>query len=296
MTDRGLPVVVNVEWRFAWRCLAVSLLAFASRGATALAEDVEQTTLVRYLRELYAADAAEYEIFRDAQHRESLKLRELPVYVWTNVPREQYGSVFVWTWNGRPEVVGSIFSTPTEVPGTRGVTHEFHSLSTAKLIPERESANRWRPRTVLQRQPLTDAPKPADTARERRLQLRQLARRFTARSIDVDKEQWELRLLPQPLYQYESTDPEIVDGALFAFVTSAGTDPEVMLLLEARRGDSGSEWTYAVCRFSNSDLFVSDGDRQVWSSVVEGDNTRLNDPQHLYRLMSDRRIEVVFSN
>ena len=52
--------------------------------------------------------------------------------------------------------------------------------------------------------------------------------RFTATSEDAKGGRWNRRLLPQPLYRYESTDPDVVDGALFAFVTSAGTDPEVL--------------------------------------------------------------------
>src|SRR5690349_14940780 len=63
---------------------------------------------------LHTADAKEYTIYRDAQRREKLELREEPVYNWTNVIRSggQTGSVFVWTYKGRPEVVGSIFSQP----------------------------------------------------------------------------------------------------------------------------------------------------------------------------------------
>jgi hypothetical protein len=52
---------------------------------------------------------------------------------------------------------------------------------------------------------------------------------------DGQERRWELRLLPHPLYRYESTDPDVVDGALFAFVTSAGTDPEALLAIEARK-------------------------------------------------------------
>ncbi len=41
-------------------------------------------------------------------------------------------------------------------------------------------------------------------------------------------------MLPKPLYRYESTDPSVLDGALFSFVTSAGADPEALLDLAKR--------------------------------------------------------------
>ena len=47
----------------------------------------------------------------------------------------------------------------------------------------------------------------------------------------------ELRLLPQPLYRYEPNDGDspMVDGAVFGYVWTIGTDPEVLLVVEARR-------------------------------------------------------------
>ena len=65
--------------------------------------------------------------------------------------------------------------------------------------------------------------------------MRSLAREFNGRSLSDQGQAWELRLLPQPLYRYESTDPDVLDGALFTLVSSAGTDPEIILLLEARK-------------------------------------------------------------
>ena len=69
----------------------------------------------------------------------------------------------------------------------------------------------------------------------------------------------ELRLLPQPVYRYESEDPEVQDGGVFAFVQ--GTDPEVLLLLEAVRTEGGLVWIYGFVRgtrgFSRPGIAVS---------------------------------------
>ena len=83
-------------------------------------------------------------------------------------------------------------------------------------------------------------------------------------------------LLPQPLYRYESTDPNILDGAVFAFVTSAGTDPEVFLVLEARKpaGNGEPAWEYALARCTDLNLRVSHKGTVVFTAAPPLGSTR----------------------
>lgn len=75
----------------------------------------------------------------------------------------------------------------------------------------------------------------------------------------------ELRLLPKPVYRYASDDPEVLDGALFAFVEA--TDPEVFLLIEARgRGAVGTQWHYAFARMNSVRLRAFRGDTMLWDA------------------------------
>ena len=94
-----------------------------------------------------------------------------------------------------------------------------------------------------------------------------LARKFTAQ-VDMAGAgaRSETRLLPQPIYRYEINDEKspIVDGAVFAFVYTAGTDPEVLLVLEARRADQGARWEYAAARFTNREAWLKYQDKDVW--------------------------------
>lgn len=80
----------------------------------------------------------------------------------------------------------------------------------------------------------------------------------------------ELRLLPQPLYRYPGDDPATKDGAVFAFVT--GTDPEVILQIEAVSGDDDAlRWRHAVTRRTSGALRVSHKDKVIWTcSRTEG--------------------------
>jgi hypothetical protein len=299
MTDDSLtPNVALARVRFAVRCAGLALAVALTVAAPALAappdgrKDAEKKVADR-LFELHLGDAAQYEIFRDAAHRQKLELRRQPVYVWSNPTRDngQTGAVFVWTWQGRPEVVASVFSHPEN--GKRVVVHELVSLSTQVLQPRRESENTWQPRAGVVLQPLPGAPAPADSSKQRQFQMRSLSREFSGHSLDYEKQTWELRRLPTPLIQYESPELGILEGALFAYVTSAGTDPEVLVLLEARGSPNGPQWQYTVARFSDLDLHVNFKNSEVWTSIRGPENTLYNDPQHRYRLYRDRIIDEI---
>jgi hypothetical protein len=102
--------------------------------------------------------------------------------------------------------------------------------------------------------------------------MKAIARNFSStflRMVDRDeKSRIELRLLPQPLYRYErdvTADDKtgLLDGALFAF--AQGTDPQSLLLLEARRNGSKSEWMFAFARSASGALDARYRGQVVWS-------------------------------
>jgi hypothetical protein len=246
----------------------------------------------RQLLELHTSDAASFSIYRDVGRTQNLELKREPVYRWTNPTRVggQTGEVFVWTFRGRPEVVGSIFSHPAE-NGQRLICHELHSLSLAVLVVDRQATEQWVPQAAgVDLKPVEGAPKPAGTPSLRLAQLRSVAREFTGKSMSDQNQTWELRLLPQPLYRYESTDPDVLDGALFTLVSSAGTDPEIILVLEARKLKSDPQWVFGAARFSDMNLWLSHKNREVWSSIRSDENTFYHDAKHRFRFYQDRFI------
>jgi len=279
-------------------CVGCLVVVISGGAMAVLGEEPEsavpdQPKNARQLLALHLGHAEEYEIYRNSDRFEKLELERKPVYVWTNPLRSggQNGAVFVWTYRGRAEVIGSIFSYPAM--GRRQILHELHSLSSEILVPVREGPKTWQPKAGFHLKPLPDAPVPADSARQRGFQLRALSRDFTAHSIDRQQTTWQLRLLPQPLFRYESTDPKVLDGALFGFVTSAGTDPEAIIVLEARQTDQGPRWEYGIARFSDLNVFVEYKKVEVWKSVRGGEDIWDNDPQHVYRLFNDRIVDEV---
>jgi hypothetical protein len=244
---------------------------------------------------MYTGDAAEYTIYRDSRRKERADLRREPVFVGGDPVRSGGDcAVFVWTCRGRSEAIGTIFSFPTT--GPRKLYHELHSLSLSVLDVSRAGthASTWTPLAPgIELAALAGAPRPARTAGQRLSQLRALIRDFSASTKDQSDRRLELRLLPQPLYRYESSDPDVVDGALFAFVTA--TDPEALLVIEARKPAPAADpvWQYAACRMTDLDLVVRHKGKAIFTAPLIPYGAAEQDPKHRFRVFHDRNIPPV---
>jgi hypothetical protein len=106
------------------------------------------------------------------------------------------------------------------------------------------------------------SPEPAATAAARLTQMRAIARDLKA-FMQADGE-WELRLLPQPIYRYQPAEGPVIDGALFTWVWTKGTDPELIVAVECRRTPKGREWRFAPVQFTNRELWVKHDDKEIW--------------------------------
>ena len=245
--------------------------------------------LAKKMLPIYVAEAQTYSLAIESAPKKALELKKEPVFEWVNPDRSnQQGAVFLWLREGRPAALACIFSHPHEKLPGRQVMHELHALDTEKLLVKRDEYNQWRPEAGLVRKELPDAGVPAETAAARLLQMRRLAQEFTGFSVDRDAKRWELRLLPTPLFRYPTAKTGVVDGALFALVSTAGTDPEVLLLLEAKTIDGKMRWEFALGQFSDWELRVQRKDKEVFSSVLNETNSFFHDPQHLYRLYPEK--------
>lgn len=239
---------------------------------------------------IYLKDAEAYSIAVESDPKKPLELKKEPVFEWLNPARDrgQHGNIFLWLHGGRPAALACIFSHPHDKLQGMKVNHELHALDPEKLIVKRDALNQWKPEAGLARKALPDAPAPAPTPGGRLVQMRKLAQEFGGYSLDRDGKRWELRLLPTPLYRYPMAKSRVIDGALFALMSNAGTDPEVLLLIEAREEKGKTRWEYAVARFSDWELHVTRKDREAWSSVPSDTNTPAHDPLHLYRLYPEK--------
>jgi hypothetical protein len=177
------------------------------------------------------------------------------------------GLLAIWTDHGRPEAMASIFQWDDDI------CHEFGSLSRSNTLVGRDKTTVvWSPRNSgVDFRDVPGAPAPAGNAAARLRQMKAIAERFNARLPERDGDGADLealRLLPTPLYRYEikkseDADESLQDGGMFAFVM--GTDPEVILLLEAVEGKDKVVWQYAFARATGWGAEASLGDEVVWS-------------------------------
>lgn len=261
---------------------------------------------VKALAQLHAREAESQKICLDEARTQTLELRKQPVFSWTNILREQgqTGHIYVWMREGRPEAVGTMFSTLAtwKNPPQRAVVHEFHTLSAKRLWPEKPALSQygWEPQAGLAMQPVPEAPAVAEAPAGRLVQMRDIARAFSGETHSMDQQRWELRLLPQPALRYQPTRADVVDGALFLFVSTAGTDPEVILPVEARKDSQGNTtWHYGIARFTDRDLVVRHHDAVVWSSLdnpklkaaIENEYSLIRNPDRTYTCYRSRFID-----
>jgi len=172
------------------------------------------------------------------------------------------GDVFVWNRGDRPQVIGCILTGPGDAK-KRLAFQEFHLLSEDPIAPtDMQGQFRWAPKDGLKLRPLEGAPEPAEAPALRLAQMRELMADFSA---DMQAEStWELRLLRQPLLRYQPKEGPVVDGALFTYVWTKGTDPELVLLLECRKTKDGRKWFYAPVRFTNREVWLKHREKEVW--------------------------------
>src|SRR5262245_45033511 len=249
-----------------------------------LAADDPGGGLAKKMLPIYVREVEGYALSAESAPDQKLELKKETVFEWLNPARSaQQGAVFLWLREGRPAALACIFSHPHEKLPGRQIIHELHALDPEKLTVKRDAYNQWKPQAGLVRKVLTDTAAPAAAAGTRLLQMRQLAQQFSGHSIDRDGKRWELRLLPTPLYRYPAAKSGVVDGALFALMSNAGTDPEVLLVIEANDADGKLRWEYACGRFSDWELHVVRKENEVFASIPSEKNPVYYDPLHLYR-------------
>ncbi len=178
-------------------------------------------------------------------------LKEPVLHRTQEVQGSSKGSVFVWLEpSGQPAVICDVWTEAGHL------WNEWHSLSASPLRAESSNGvlfNATGP--GLEWKPIPNAPAPADTPPGRDRQARRLAERFSADEVNRKKQRFRLRLLTTPLHRYDTIDSLVSrGGAMFAFCQQ--TDPELLLLIEARKSGAGYRWEYAVAGFSDMDLYL----------------------------------------
>ena len=280
---RAFVIALGVLW---------SSTAFAQPPAEQSPEERDEAARTKVCRD----DIARYSLNFAGDTSGRFQAKE--VMKWVNPVRDrQLGVVSLWLKDGRPQAMSTVFTTHLEA-GLINVAHEFKSLATRPIVATFDNDVKWAPAQAgVTFKPFPEAPEPAETPVARLRQMRGLTRDFSAHSVSIHgtETRWELRMLTQPLYRYETPGREVLDGAVFTFVSNAGTDPELIVLIEARRSGDRWAWHYAAARFSDHSLYLRLRDSEVWTFRNEERNSHfeagMNDT---YRLFRDRQLPAKF--
>jgi hypothetical protein len=266
-------------WTAAWFVLLGQVSPDSGTPAQGKLEDVK----ARAAAVLALANdvAKRYDVYADDGRKVKMVLQPDAVLQWSNpVLGEFYGGVFVWTDKGCPRTVASIYRVYSPENHT---DVELHSLSRGRVIADRGDRQVWAPtRGGVDWKPIAEAPAPAATPVLRLRQLRALAQEFAAEETDRKGERHTLRLLTQPVFRAQSTDPDVLDGALFCFVQ--GTDPEALLVIEAHQAEGRPRWEYAFARMNSVKLKASHRNHEVWSvpEISYNDAKQTSEPYTLF--------------
>jgi hypothetical protein len=211
--------------------------------------------------------AADYRLAPQDDPESPLKLLPDAVFRHSQPVRgDDIGAVYLWVDKaGLPAALGTVFAFSYGGAGERWVAHEFHSLARKPLVGKWRGAEAWSPAEPgLTWQEVPEAPAPSSSASGRLRQMRDIGRRLTAQSTDGNDSRWELRLITQPIYQYPANEEAgTLGGGVFLFCQ--GTDPELILVLDARQAGERRAWHYAVAPFTDYALTVALDGKEVWS-------------------------------
>ena len=98
----------------------------------------------------------------------------------------------------------------------------------------------------------------------RRRQIKQTAQKFSA-SEEWRGQTYQLRMMPQPILQYEDKEQGVIEGAVF--VWAHGTNVEILMYLEGRQGEDGAKhWAAGFGQLSGADLDVDYNGQDFWNS------------------------------
>jgi hypothetical protein len=241
--------MIDVKW-------LIGLIAVAGALSGIAADEDDNRESAKRVEEL----AGRYDFYADAGLKTKFERHPEPLLKYTNPVRgEVYGNVFVWTHQGRPEVIGAVFDYRSE--GT--LYSELHTLASPGVVGRRDGKEFWKPPAAgATFKPVPGAPVPAETDKGRSLQMRELSRGFSVERDHPEHKKEALRLLAQPLFRYASPKTDTLDGAIFAFV-DATTDPEAYLLLEASGGDKPA-WRFAFARVNIVEFRAEYKGEAVW--------------------------------
>ena len=249
------------RWRRCfWACFLMSwqLVCFVRLCS---AQEGQSTEIGSRVHEFTSGEAARYAVTIDGTDEPLIRAPK-PVLTWSRaLGKRTLGDTYVWTHQGCARAIVSIYS----IVDRRMVSAECQSLSEQPLSMDRDGDEIWSTRIAgVKFRKLPGVPAPSQKAFARMVQMNGIARKFRADySPHTAPETFNnLRLLAKPLYRYQSKNASVIDGAVYGFVES--TDPEILVVVEARVVDGERFWFYSPARSRHDHLRLYFEEKIVW--------------------------------
>jgi hypothetical protein len=241
---------------------AVVLLATAACFAAEPAIRKSDEQRAKYLEQMRSLARATHVCYEEGDSQPQLV--DSPVFRYDDQPRRFLdATMWVWTDAGRPVAFEKIEVMLQDRPRWGYCfTSVADCLLTAKWDERREFHST---EPGIEYLPLADAPAVPARTSARKLEARKLARDFSARILTDDRANTseEMRLLPTPIFDYTDPDTKAFLGAVFGLTTS-GTNPDVLLLLEPRDAENKLVWHYAAARMTIGGVTLKYRGNIVW--------------------------------
>jgi len=262
---------MNISTRICW----LSIMVFVATTIAQADETSARREQIKKWKEIYLSEAGAHEMKVGLGGKRKLSLHKKPLLSYTNPAsgRDSHGQFFAWMDEGRPAVIGTIWSKLNKAGGdTRRIIHSLHTLTSEPLHDVLRGEDFWFPKKQQVISTLLEgASKPAKSEGLRLAQMRKLAREFKAVEMKKretgDKVPHALRLQAEPILRFKSPSKGIEDGALFAFFVD--WDPDLVLRLESKQTKQGRRWHYSTVPFTSRQIEVSHKGKK-WQHDISG--------------------------
>jgi hypothetical protein len=183
------------------------------------------------------------------------------------------GSVWAWGDKGRPVATLELFQGGKNYE--RWYT-DFCNTSGGKLRASRDGQPWWlENQSAVEVKDVPQAPAPAAEAPQRQRQLKLLSQKFTGYELwDPNNTRYDLRRIERPVHTYRDEEHGLLEGGLF--IIANGTNPEIMLFVEARVGPKDktkAAWHFSAGRSAYAELHVEYDGKEVFDSPRKNGST-----------------------
>lgn len=234
-------------------------LTIAARSDDDVPKKAEPSPALKEARE----HMSEFTVQGSAKGRDGLiEMLPNPLLTYGDAARNnEAGTLWAWGKSGRPVAFLELYrNIGNDQPWVHALT-----LTSPELIQLTGQNNpRWTPKKshfVLKDVP--DSPEVGNHPAVRLRQMKDISRRFESHQFwDPNNSRFEMRLLVQPVLRYQDEPAKLIDGAVF--VLAHGTNPEVLVQIEAHAGEP-PRWRYSLVRLGSAEMHVSLDGKEVWT-------------------------------